>query len=180
MNDIVFTENDKVFLNSSLTEESFAKTKLSNLMDCEGLLVLKENSEFFSAQIWKFNLTEFKNGSVFFTKEGFSGSTLDSFITQKSENLCEILFDVVSAINFARKNGFSVPCNAPKGILYNKNAVLFLPEKTFSNCARLCGKSEYEKSSNIWLDSASSGKKAELFFQSVLVYYSFTKKVPFP
>ena len=47
MNDIVFTENDKVFLNSFLTEESFAKTKLSNLMDCEGLLVSKKNSEFF-------------------------------------------------------------------------------------------------------------------------------------
>ena len=180
MNDIVFTENDKVFLNSFLTEESFAKTKLSNLMDCEGLLVSKKNSEFFSCQIWKFTLTEFKNGSVFFTKEGFSGCTLDSYISLKSENLSEILFDVVSAVNFARKNGFSVPCNAPKGILYNKNAVLFLPEKLFSNCARLSDKTEYEKSSNIWVDSASSGKKAELFFQSVLVYYSFTKKVPFP
>ena len=51
MNDIVFTENDKVFLNSFLTEESFAKTKLSNLMDCEGLLVSKKKSEFFSCQI---------------------------------------------------------------------------------------------------------------------------------
>ena len=91
MNDIVFTENDKVFLNSFLTEESFAKTKLSNLMDCEGLLVSKKKSEFFSCQIWKFTLTEFKNGSVFFTKEGFSGCTLDSYISQKSENLLKIL-----------------------------------------------------------------------------------------
>ena len=68
MNDIVFTENDKVFLTSFLTEVSFAKTKLSNLMDCEGLLVSKKKSEFFSCQIWQFPLTDFKNGSVFLSK----------------------------------------------------------------------------------------------------------------
>ena len=76
MNDIVFTENDKVFLNSFLTEESFAKTKLSNLMDCEGLLVSKKRSEFFSCQIWKFTLTEFKNGSVFLRKKVFQAVRL--------------------------------------------------------------------------------------------------------
>lgn len=180
MKDIVFLKNDKIYLNSNLTEEMFAKTKFSNLLKEKGLLISKSiDGKFNKIEEWTFELPEFFEDSVHFTKKTENFKTLDSIINEE-KNVNFAILDVVSAISYAQKNNFSVPVNCPLGILLNEEKVLFLPEKTFDFCAKNLGLEEYNKLQNIWRDSVSSGKIAENFLKSVLVYYSFTKKVPFP
>lgn len=180
MKDIVYTQDNKIFLNSNLTEESFAKTKFSNLLGEKGLIFSKTGEHFTSVEYWTFDSTKSIEDSVYFTKTGFSGKTLETIIIEENDDFNEALFCTVKAISYAQKKGFSVPCNGPAGILYNENQILFLPEKTFSSCAQHLEKSVYQKMQNIWVDSAASCLKAENFMQGVLIYYSLTKKVPFP
>ena len=46
MEKLAYTENNTVYLNSNLTEELFAKTKSSLLMNEEGLLVKVQKDSF--------------------------------------------------------------------------------------------------------------------------------------
>lgn len=180
MKDIVYSKDNCILLNTSLSEEMFGKTKFSHLLDEEGLLVSKdENGNFCVFSTWKMDTCQTIEGEVHFSKEGFSGTTLDTIILEDKEPLRQALYDVISAITFAQKQNISIPCNSPLGIIYTPEQIIFLPEKTFDRSAANLGLENYQKIQNVWRDAAESGKKAESFLQGTLAYYALTKKLPY-
>ena len=64
MEKFVFTREDTVFINSNLSEEMYAKTKASLLMDLTGYIVKAGTDDSFSFSEWKFSEAETINDTV--------------------------------------------------------------------------------------------------------------------
>lgn len=172
-----------VMLNSSLTEELFGKTKFSNLLSESGFIVEKdENGDFSKFSLWSFSGTKTINDEVFFTGEGFLGCPIASMPDNNfsNEDMRNALFAVCQAYTFALQQNVDLPCSGPSAVVYSKERLLFVPQKTFNlSCANL-GKEDASLILEPWRDSALTGSGAMCFSRAVYAYFALTKELPFP
>lgn len=183
MENILSIKNDFIYLNSSLSEELFAKTKFSLMLNETGYIVSKSTDGTFSDfKPWKFTGTKTINDTAYFSGDGFSGKNAEDIIYSNSPDTDTLLFAVCQAYMNAVSQNISLPCNGPQGILYDREnqKLLFVPEKNFEKCAKNLGKKEYFQIQNSWRDSAANGKEALAFSLANYAYYAITKRLPFP
>lgn len=189
MDEILFC-GEKVLLKTSLTEESFAKTKFSRFLDESGFLVTKAKNGTFVFSPWKFTGTKSNaEDDVFFEGESFYGKTISSVLSKansgdkdSSEEARKVLFLLVSIYNYAIEKEINLPCLGVFGIAYDSEneRFLFVSEKTFDRCAANLGKKDYSIMQESWRDSALSGKNALNFTRAVFAYFALTKNLPYP
>ena len=179
MEKLAYTENNTVYLNSNLTEELFAKTKSSLLMNEEGLLV-KVQKDSFATEKWYFRESKTVEDTVYYTGFDFEGTDVYSLIQENSQKAKEILYKLCELFVYAIKNEINLPCNGLKGILYSKDSFLFLPENLFNRVAMNSGKESYQKIQNEWIDTTLSKPQGMILQLGVISYYAASFKMPFP
>ena len=124
MENILSIKNDYIYLNSSLSEELFAKTKFSLMLNETGYIVSKSTDGTFSDfKPWKFTGTKTINDTAYFSGDGFSGKNAEDIIYSNSPDTDTLLFAVCQAYMNAVSQNISLPCNGPQGILYDKENV---------------------------------------------------------
>ncbi len=160
MENFVFTREDIVFINSNLSEEMYAKTKASLLMDLTGYIVKAGTEDSFSFSEWKFSEAETINDTVYYKGNGFSGTSVYNLIQNKTQEAKTILFTLCKIIDFAINNKINLCCNGLNGILYNGKDFLFLPEELYNRCCLNQGKEEFNNLQNQWKDSSLEGSNA--------------------
>ena len=180
MENFVFTREDIVFINSNLSEEMYAKTKASLLMDLTGYIVKAGTEDSFSFSEWKFSEAETINDTVYYKGNGFSGTSVYNLIQNKTQEAKTILFTLCKIIDFAINNKINLCCNGLNGILYNGKDFLFLPEELYNRCCLNQGKEEFNNLQNQWKDSSLEGSNALRFQLGILSYFAVSFKLPFP
>ncbi|MBQ5999511.1 MAG: hypothetical protein IJL70_08595 [Treponema sp.] len=181
MQDILRTNGSSILLNSSLSEEQFAKTKCSRLLDETGYSVLfkSENKELLFTP-WKFSGTKTIDEQAYFFGEWEEAVSAEDIIFKGGQQAKQTLFFICRAYSEADKKNIELPCNGMAGILVKKDELLFVPEKTFDRCAMNLGKDEYNRIQNLWRDSIAEGSAARNFTLSVCAYYACTGHFPYP
>lgn len=177
--DLVTCREEKVWLNTSLDEMMFGKTKASLLLNEAGTLVtLQENNLIFEQ--WKFSESHFYNNNVYF-RGNFSGKTLQQLIETEDSQLGNVLLKICRIYSHAISNSIPLPCNGATGILINKenNKILFLPEKTFDKSIANFGKEVYSFYQDLWRDFIATDKDALQFSLGVMSYFACAKTLPF-
>lgn len=189
------SKSKSTLLKTSLNEEMFAKTKFSNLLDETGVLAEKLDENKFVFSPWKFSGTKSDESDVYFEGGGFEGETVSSILIKandgtkedekKAEKALSFLAEVYTyALSGKNNSKIDIPCSGVYGILYGlsgeKEAILFVPEKTFDKCAANLGKEDYNIMQEPWRDSALKGKDALSFSRAVTCYFALTKKLPYP
>lgn len=125
--DEILTSSEKTLLKTSLSEESFAKTKFSRLLDEQGFIVKKQKDgkpEFIQ---WKFTGSKTIDDEVFFEGEKFEGETVSSILLKAneggktdSEKAKDVLYSLVEIYTSAIENSVPLPCSSVFGILFKK------------------------------------------------------------
>ncbi len=126
--DEILTSSEKTLLKTSLSEESFAKTKFSRLLDETGFIVRKQKNgkpEFIE---WKFTGSKTIDDEVFFEGENFCGETVSSILVKANEGgkkdsdkAKDALFSLVETYTSAIENSVPLPCSSVFGILCKKS-----------------------------------------------------------
>lgn len=181
MQTIFFVRDNELFLNSSLSEELFAKTKFSLLLDETGWKVSRTENNDFSFSKWRFTGTKTLNNEVFFTAPDFSGKNADDIICTSTDNT-NLLFSLIQIFETAAKKDIPLPCNGPSGIIYESSTetFIFAPEKVFEKCSSNLGKDFYKEIQGNWKDNLLEGNSSLLFCSAILSYFALTKKMPLP
>lgn len=183
MQDILRTNGSSILLNSSLSEEQFAKTKCSRLLDETGFSVLFSSETEDAAPLftpWKFTGTKTIDEQAYFFGEWKEAVSAEDIILKGGQQASQTLFLICRAYSEADKKNIALPCNGMAGILVKNNELLFVPEKTFDRCAMNSGKDEYNRIQNLWRDSIAEGSAARNFTLSVCAYYACTGHFPYP
>lgn len=181
MQDILRTKGSSILLNSSLSEEQFAKTKCSRLLDETGYSVhfkSEDDAPVFTS--WKFSGTKTIDEQAYFYGEWEETVSVENIIFKGGQEALQTLFLICRAYSEADKKNIDLPCNGMAGILVKNNELLFVPEKTFDRCAMNSGKKEYNKIQNLWRDNIAEGSEARNFTLSVCAYYACTGHFPYP
>lgn len=182
MENILSIKNETIYLNSSLSEELFAKTKFSLMLKETGYVISKAADGTFSCFMpWSFTGTKTIDDIVYFSGEGFSGKNAEDLICSNSAETDSLLDAVCQAYINAIAQNIPLPCNGPQGILYDteNQKLLFVPEKNFEKCAKNLGKKEYFQVQNNWKDSVANEKTAIKFTLATYAYFAITKHLPF-
>ena len=181
MQDILRTNGSSILLNSSLSEEQFAKTKCSRLLDETGYSVQfksEDDAPLFTP--WKFAGTKTIDEQAYFFGEWEEAVSVENIIFKGGQEALQTLFLICRAYSEADRKNIDLPCNGMAGILVKNNALLFVPEKTFDRCALNSGREEYDRIQNLWRDSIADGSAARNFTLSVCAYYACTGHFPYP
>lgn len=179
--DIVSCKDGKIWLNTSLDEMMFGKTKFSLLLDKLGKTVKRiPETETHSFTDWKFDESKTIEEKVYLSGK-FQGKSLQNLIESEDSHLDRILFEICSIYTEAAEQGIPLPCNGATGIIINieNNEILFLPEETFDRSIANFGKPVYQFYQDGWRDSVESGKNALNFVAGVMAYFAITKTLPF-
>lgn len=174
------TQN-KLCLDSGLSEESFAKTKFSLLLNEKGFLVKKSSdSTWDNFSAWQFDEIKTMGDSVFFCGD-FEGVPVQSILDSDKAGRKNLVFAVCSAYFYSLQKNVNLPSSGPEGIFYDseKEELLFLPEKTFDKAFANRGKEIYLKNQDAWRDMLLSGDKARAFSLGLYSYYAVTGTLPF-
>ena len=137
MQDILRTNGSSILLNSSLSEEQFAKTKCSRLLDETGYSVQfksEDDAPLFTP--WKFAGTKTIDEQADFFGEWEEAVSVENIIFKGGQEALQTLFLICRAYSEADRKNIDLPCNGMAGILVKNNALLFVPEKTFDRCVR--------------------------------------------
>ncbi len=180
MQAIFFSHDNTVFLNTNLSEELFAKTKFSLLLQEEGFIVTP-TEEKIDFKPFKFTGTKTENEVVYFTAPDFTGKNAEDLVfTQKDKKA--LLFSIIEIYLKAAKENIKLPANGLQGIIFDKvnNRFLFAPEKIFDRACGNLGKKNYSEIQDCWRDSLLSGKEALLYNAALLSYFALADKLPYP
>lgn len=181
MEPIVTCKENLLYLDSNLTEEMFAKTRSSMLLNEEGILVSKNTDGSWSNfNTWRFSDIKTIDEKVYFIGNGFCGETAAVTLEKSFSDSGKTLYSISEAIENAIKSNISIPAVSLHGIIVNQDGILFLPEKTFDKCASNHGLEIYSQIRNEWTDSAASGITALNFILGVVSYFAVSSKMPFP
>lgn len=180
-------DGEKIWLNSGLEADSFARTNLALSIEETGKIAEFDEkndknvkfSDFKFAQIetdenqkicFTSKLPEnekIKNAKTFL--EILNSENLDS--DEKKSAAKKLIF----ALSSAYKNKTGLKISGAEGIVFSNQKIIFLPPELFEQCASNCRDDENFKHIYKGLDS----KNQILFFRSVVSYKILTGKLPF-
>lgn len=176
---IVFSNGTSVCLDMNMTQNTFAKARLSDHIADEGLLAVRENNSW-SFSSWCFTGTRLKQEgrreSVLFEGQAFTGKTLGEDFSYAAVT--------VEALENANRGGIKVPNVGAGGIFISdgegpNKKILFLPEYIFTLASSSLGNERESSLNGFYVRKDLSGTAAVNFLQAAIAYRSLTKTVPF-
>lgn len=194
---IVHCNEKAVLLDTGISQQAFAKAKLSELLNEEGLLAQPEKTgktqsagalkiPKYNYEPWNFDSTELYGNTVSFLGPSFKGISLQEILSQNDNNVktCLAILYTCAALNQSDK---SKTCNIGAGgiILGTTDSgsltgeVLFLPKKIFSNAIEVRNDEEKSYLSGRYTCSFLQDETAVQFTLAILAYRGVTGKLPF-
>jgi hypothetical protein len=202
VDEIVFVKGNKLYLDTSMTQSAFSKSRLSERMSEQGFLAEKKNDSWeFSP--WTFtgtmlrtsdddNISEASRAlaeTVLLEGNAFSGSTLKSLFDTDDSSLSEqgkatsseAAAAVCSAIERAVETNVKLTDNGAGGIFISSSfdKIIFLPEDLFETAVTCRGDEIYSAYDGLYIYRTLAGSAALRFTQSVIAYRALTGKFPF-
>ena len=130
MQNLIFFENNSIYMNSGMNEESFSRIKYSQRIKTDkGVIASKENSKWNFAP-WVFEETTFygETKNAFFKGEAFHGKTLASSFDDKDS-----IKTVLEVLEAAVETKAPLQNIGAEGIIISddKTNILFIPQEFF-------------------------------------------------
>lgn len=180
---LVTFESDKIFLNTNMTPEVFARTRFVEKIREKGVMCRLENGKW-SFTPWIFDESIEKDGFIFLCGKIFSGArTADSLVKSDSFEsvqkisvlLCNLLENTLDTkIPSANIGAGGIAVSA------DFTQVLFLPYNLWTTAVMSLGDEEFSMNNGIYINQNPDRTKAIRFTQAVLVYKTITGSFPFP
>ena len=159
---IVFSKDDTLFLDTSMTQSAFANSRLSERLAEQGVTAENKNNEWTFAP-WTFTGTMVSADSsvetVLLEGTGFDGCTLKEYFDEAGKDTsaeAQAAVAVCSAINCAIKSGQKLPNNGAGGIFIStaKDRIIFVPEDLFETAAACRGETAYSENEGMGAEGA--------------------------
>lgn len=195
---LVFAKNGSLFLNTSISADSFAKSRISERLHQTGYSAQK-NGTMWHFSPWAFTGTQEETStgagvktisSVLLEGPAPHGKTLKNYIdldfskklTEEEKAtvsyVCALVCTVISA---ACEQEISLPRNGGGGIFIadDFSTVIFLPEELFGNAISCAGEPSLSEYHGMYVQPQLKGDAALHFMQSVIAYRALTGTFPF-
>ena len=184
---IVFSKDDTLFLDTSMTQSAFANSRLSERLAEHGVTAENKNNEWTFAP-WTFTGTMVSADSsvetVLLEGTGFDGCTLKEYFDEAGKDTsaeAQAAVAVCSAINCAIKSGQKLPNNGAGGIFIStaKDRIIFVPEDLFETAAACRGETAYSENEGMYLYRTLGGNASLRFTQAVIAYRALSGTFPY-
>lgn len=203
MNEIVFEQNGKLYLDSSMTQSAFTKSRLSERMSEEGFLAVTNDGSW-KITPWTFTGTMLKSSdddmnsasralaqTVLFEGDvrgaslqgqPFDGCTLkDIFDSNDTTLISGASAAVCSAIEKIMDDGLKCSGTGAGGIFVSRDcgSIIFLPEDLFETAVTCRGDGVYSEFEGRYVYRTLAGNASLRFTQAVIAYRALTGELPF-
>ncbi len=187
MNAIVYSEDDTIFIKTSLTPDEAAKSHLQNKLTAKGFRADFINGSW-NFNFWSFENTTEQNNKIFFTGKGFSGTTLAAIIRSfdtKTPDVRPLVYlassKVCHALNDALKQNIDIPLNGAEGIFISEdlNSIIFFPEEIFKSCIQNLNEEARLELDELYKNSYLSKSDGIKFVQAAIAYKILTGNFPY-
>lgn len=182
MEDLIFSHDNKVFLNTQLTASGFAKARFSESMNQEGTVAVKTETGYkFSP--WKFTETsEDENNFVLLSGNLFNGTTLKQKLeTSGQEEKIFLIAQTITMLENAVSSDFKIDLCGAGGIFISQdNTSFFIPPAIFfSTSASICSEKDFSHNQGFYIQPLLTQTNRLRFMQGVLAYKALTGNFPF-
>lgn len=178
MQNLIFFENNSIYMNSGMNEESFSRIKYSQRIKTDkGVIASKENSKWNFAP-WVFEETTFygETKNVFFKGEAFHGKTLASSFDDKDS-----IKTVLEVLEAAVETKAPLQNIGAEGIIISddKTNILFIPQEFFYTASTYLEEEDSALANGFYINRNLSRECAIRFTQAVIIYKFLADKFPY-
>lgn len=190
MEKIVNTDNNKIYLSSSLNENSFGHTDLGKLITEKGLSATIENSQITEKSPWYFTGTKLNDeGTVNFEGTLPKGNFISLYDLFEQENspttearikaVITILNEIIEENNFGQTDSITIPGAAAILVAEEDDTikVLILPGILFERCCQ--NSKSYPTLQGRFINKGLKAIEAALFTRAVIIYRLLCGEYPF-
>ena len=194
---LVFSQEGNLYLNTSMTQSAFTKSRLVQHMNEKGCLARRKAGSWTFAP-WSFTGTVFAapeqeegqsaaairaGGTVLLEGKGFTGCTLHALL--ESGNKAHASFAgaaVCAAIECALEQGAYIPPSGGGGIFIAQDfdSIIFLPSGLLETALLCAGGETFSKNQGMYVNRALKGDAALSFIQAAVAYRLLAGEFPFP
>ncbi len=181
---LVFSKNGNVYLNTSMTQRAFSKSKLAQHLEERGWIAEKDGSRW-TFRPWSFIGTKSAEDEDAVLLEGaaFSSLSLKAFFDEH-DKAKQVLAGalVCTAIEAAQEQDIKLKDVGAGGILISADftRVLFLPQELFETAMQCAGTEDYSKWEGQYVNKTLAKNAALQFTQAVIAYRLLADDLPFP
>lgn len=193
----VFSQGGNLYLNTSMTQAAFTKSRLVQHLNEPGCLARRDDDGWhFSG--WSFTGTVFAapesdggqsaaairaGGTVLLEGKAFDGYTLGDYLDSgdKASAFCAGAA-VCAAIESALEQGAFVPPSGGGGIFLSPDfcSIVFLPSGLLETALLCAGSGTFGRMQGVYVNRALSGDAALKFIQAAVAYRLLAGDFPFP
>lgn len=192
-NAIVFIKSSKLYLDTSMTQSSFSKSRITERLGETGFTA-KRNGSKWEFSPWRFTGTllssTIKDGeasehsvvdTVLLEGEGFDGKTLASFFDESPTSSAQAAAAVCAVIEQAIDANIKIANNGAGGIFISSdyNTIILLPQDLFETAVTCRGDTTYSENDGMYVYRSLTGSAALRFTQAVIAYRALTGVLPF-
>ena len=182
MSAVTFNEN-KIILDTRLTEDQFSKAKFSDRLNEKGTLVTVNENQFTFSH-WQFtNTTLTSFSTIGLEGETKKGKTLSELISLEEKDALTVykINLVCRAIEAAVKEKIYLPENGAGGIYISDDCseIIFLPHLFFKMSCSFFDEKEYSEEQGFYVNENLTGYSALKFIQAAIYYKLLSEEFPF-
>ena len=181
---LVFSKNGNVYLNTSMTQRAFSKSKLTQHLDEHGWIAQKDGARWtFSSWAFVGTKSAEDEDAVLLEGSAFSSISLKAFFDEHDKAKQALAGSLVcTAIEAAQEQDIKLKDVGAGGILISADftRILFLPQELFETAMQCAGAEDYSAWEGQYVNKTLTKYAALQFTQAVIAYRLLADALPFP